>query len=119
MLVLYESSLGYCLIKVKDGNLLSKTPAEQRTALGSDDSNLLKLQSVHRFSDTAAAVEEITAIGEGKISKSLKKFLTEEVAGGSKKSKKDKEEQLVVSDPKLVSAECGRPSSIRLVCRLC
>lgn len=104
MLVLYESSLGYCLIKVKDGNLLSKSPAEQRAALDSDDSNLLKLQSVHRFSDTAAAVEEITAIGEGKISKSLKKFLTEELAGGSKKSKKDKEEQLVVSDPKLGGA---------------
>ena len=109
MLVLYESSMGYCLFRLKDGgNLLAKSGSEQRAALGEgnsskESSNLLKLQSVHRFSDTAAAVEEISAIGEGKISKNLKKFLVEQVQGG-KASKKagGTEEQLVVSDPKLV-----------------
>jgi len=109
MLVLYESSLGYCLFRLKDGgNLLAKSGSEQRAALAgssseSSSSNLLKLQSVHRFSDTAAAVEEISAVGEGKISKNLKKFLVEQVQGG-KAAKKGKEEQLVVSDPKLGGA---------------
>lgn len=110
MLVLYESSMGYCLFRLKDGgNLLAKSGSEQRAALGGEgasskeSSNLLKLQSVHRFSDTAAAVEEISAIGEGKISKNLKKFLVEQVQGGKANKKAGgKEEQLVVSDPKLV-----------------
>jgi hypothetical protein len=118
MLVLYESSLGYCLFRLKDGgNLLAKSGSEQRAALAgssseSSSSNLLKLQSVHRFSDTAAAVEEISAVGEGKISKNLKKFLVEQVQGG-KAAKKGKEEQLVVSDPKLVSASFRRSISSR------
>lgn len=58
MLVLYESSLGYCLFKLSDANLLSKTPSEQRKSF-EDPSNLIKLQSVHRFSgefDPALAV---------------------------------------------------------------
>lgn len=55
----------------------------------------LKLQAIHRFQSTAAAVEDMTSIGEGKISKSLKKFLTDEVAGSLKN------ETLAVSDSKL------------------
>ena len=42
----------------------------------------------------------MTALGEGKISKNLKKFLTEEVSG----NKKLKSEKLVVSEPKLGGA---------------
>lgn len=60
----------------------------------------MKLQAIHRFTSTASAVEDMTAIGEGKISKSLKKFLTDEVSG----NKKLKKEQLVVSEPKLGGA---------------
>lgn len=57
----------------------------------------VKLQAIHRFTSTATAVEDMTAIGEGKVSKSLKKFLTEEVTG----NKKFKNEKLAVSEPKL------------------
>ena len=39
----------------------------------------LKLRALHRFTSTATAVEEITAIQDGKIGKSLKKFLSEEI----------------------------------------
>lgn len=39
----------------------------------------MKLKALHRFTSTATAVEEVTAIQEGKIGKGLKKFLTEEV----------------------------------------
>lgn len=42
----------------------------------------------------------MTSIGEGKVSKSLKKFLTEEVTS----NKKYKNEKLVVSEPKLGGA---------------
>ena len=57
----------------------------------------VKLQAIHRFTSTASAVEDMTAIGEGKLSKSLKKFLTDEVVG----NKKLKSEKLAVSEPKL------------------
>lgn len=56
----------------------------------------LRLQSIHRFKSTADAVEDITAISDGKLSKSLKKFLTEEVQG-----KLAKDDQLIVGDNKL------------------
>lgn len=42
----------------------------------------------------------MTSIGEGKVSKSLKKFLTEEITG----NKKLKDQKLVVSEPKLGGA---------------
>lgn len=41
--------------------------------------NSLKLKALHRFTSTAAAVEDITAMQEGKMSKGLKAFLTEQV----------------------------------------
>ena len=47
-------------------------------------SNSLKLKAIHRFTSTATAVEEITALQEQKVSKSLKKFLSEEVVGKGK-----------------------------------
>lgn len=57
----------------------------------------LKLQAIHRFTSTASAIEDMTAIGEGKVSKTLKKFLTEQVS----ENKKLKSEVIAVSDPKL------------------
>lgn len=59
--------------------------------------NLLKLSAIHRFSSTAEAVEDATALTEGKMSKNLKKFLTDEISGKTK----SKNEELVVVDPKL------------------
>lgn len=62
--------------------------------------NLLKLSAIHRFSSTAEAVEDATALTEGQMSKNLKKFLTEEISS----KKKSKNEDLVVVDPKLGGA---------------
>jgi nucleolar protein 58 len=44
----------------------------------------LKLKAIHRFSSTASAVENITAIQEGKMSKGLKHFLTDEIVNKGK-----------------------------------
>ncbi len=44
----------------------------------------LKLKAIHRFTSTATAVEEITALQETKLSKTLKKFLSDEVVGKGK-----------------------------------
>lgn len=56
----------------------------------------LKLKALHRFTSTATAVEEITAIQESKIGKGLKQFLSEEVVEKGKGK-----EVLVVADAKL------------------
>ncbi|KAI5475582.1 hypothetical protein MNV49_001138 [Pseudohyphozyma bogoriensis] len=99
MLVLFESAVGLCLFKLNDGKLDDKDLHKQFETPESAN-NLLKLQAIHRFTSTATAVEDMTAIGEGKVSKSLKKFLTEEVSG----NKKLKNEKLAVSEPKLGGA---------------
>ena len=100
VLALFETAAGFCLVKVTDAGLLQKPAAEQRSSLEdpAKASNLLKLQAIHQFQSTAEGVEEITALSEGKISKTLKKFLVDEVQGGKKGGK---DEQLIVSDPKL------------------
>ncbi|GAA5874727.1 hypothetical protein JCM3774_004793 [Rhodotorula dairenensis] len=95
MLVLYESAVGFVLFKVAK---LDNPKDAFDTPEGAN--NLVKLQAIHRFTSTASAVEDMTAVGEGKISKTLKKFLTDEIAG----NKKLKKEQLVVSEPKLGGA---------------
>ena len=56
----------------------------------------LKLRALHRFTSTATAVEDITAIQDGKLPKALKKFLSNEVVGKGKGK-----ETLVVTEPKL------------------
>ena len=58
----------------------------------------LKLKALHRFTSTATAVEDITAIQNGKLGKGLKQFLTDEVLGKGKGK-----ESLVVVDPHLGS----------------
>lgn len=58
----------------------------------------LKLKALHRFTSTATAVEDITAIQSGKLGKGLKQFLTDEVLGKGKGK-----ESLVVIDPHLGS----------------
>ncbi|KAJ7590817.1 Nop domain-containing protein [Mycena floridula] len=98
MLVLYETALGYCLFKMsdsaklKDANLLEEFTTPEKA------NKLLKLNAVHRFTSTATAVEDITALQEGKLGPGLKKFLTDEVASKTKK------ETLLVADSHLGSS---------------
>ena len=111
VLVLFESALGYSLFKLTDSGLLqrpehAKAIRESFEAKENGGSNLLKLQAISRFSSTAEGVEEISAIQDGKISKTLKKFLLEAVQDGDKKKKGT--EQLIVSDPKLGSSRPGQ-----------
>jgi nucleolar protein 58 len=56
------------------------------------------LKAIHRFTSTATAVEDITAIQSGKLGKGLKQFLTDEIVDKGKGK-----ESLVVIDPHLGS----------------
>ncbi|GAA96479.1 uncharacterized protein L969DRAFT_103421 [Mixia osmundae IAM 14324] len=106
MLVLYETSLGFCLFRLADNGKLEDKNLWKEFETPEGANNLLKLQSIHRFSSTADAVEDITAISAGKLSKSLKKFLVEEVQDKhvGKKGSATAKETLLVSDPKLGGA---------------
>ncbi|THH20270.1 hypothetical protein EW146_g1052 [Bondarzewia mesenterica] len=96
MLVLYETALGFCLFKLTDSAKLTSPDLYREFETPEKASKLLKLKSLHRFTSTATAVEEITAIQEGKLGKGLKKFLNDEIVekGKGKSS-------LMVVDPKL------------------
>ncbi|GJE84750.1 NOP5NT and Nop domain-containing protein [Phanerochaete sordida] len=96
MLVLYETSLGYCLFKVTDSEKAQSGDVWQEFDTPERANKLLKLKSLHRFTSTATAVEEITAIQEGKLGKGLKQFLSDEIVNKGKGK-----EQLLVADPKL------------------
>jgi len=119
MLVLYETAMGYCLFKVSDTAKIEsadlwkefESPEQANKLYVLHDRSMipgqdliwrhfssLKLKALHRFTSTATAVEDITALQKGKVGKGLKKFLTDEVLGKGKGK-----ESLVVIDPHLCS----------------
>ncbi|KAH7103031.1 Nop-domain-containing protein [Auriculariales sp. MPI-PUGE-AT-0066] len=99
MLVLYETPLGFCLFKVTDAGKLDNADLWKEFETPEQASSLLKLRALHRFTSTASAVEDITALQEGKMSKSLKKFLVAEVVEKGKGK-----ETLAVIDSKLAGS---------------
>ncbi|KAG1780423.1 Nop domain-containing protein [Suillus placidus] len=96
MLVLYETAMGYCLFKLSDSAKLESADLYKSFETPEKATKLLKLKALHRFTSTANAVEDLTAVQEGKLGKGLKKFLTEQVVEKAKRK-----ETLVVIDPKL------------------
>ncbi|KAJ7638388.1 hypothetical protein FB45DRAFT_976588 [Roridomyces roridus] len=96
MLVLYETSLGYCLFKVGDASKLESDDLWKEFETAEKASKLLKLKAIHRFQSTATAVEDITSLQNGKLGKGLKDFLTQEVVDKGKGK-----EALLVIDPHL------------------
>lgn len=96
MLVLYETALGYCLFKVSNEAKLESGDLWKEFQTPEKASKLLKLKAIHRFTSTATAVEDVSAMQEGKLGKGLKKFLTEEVVDKGKAK-----EAMLVVDPKL------------------
>ncbi|KAI0299716.1 Nop domain-containing protein [Multifurca ochricompacta] len=96
MLVLYETAMGFALFKLTDSAKLTDPNLHKEFETPERANELLKLKSLHRFTSTAVAVEEITAIQEGKLGKGLKEFLNKTIVEKGKNK-----EELVVVDPKL------------------
>ncbi|KII96002.1 hypothetical protein PLICRDRAFT_130139 [Plicaturopsis crispa FD-325 SS-3] len=96
MLVLYETSMGYCLFKLSDAAKIESADVRHDFETPEKANKLLKLKAVHRFTSTATAVEDVTALQSGKIGKGLKKFITDEIVDKGKSK-----ETLVVVDPHL------------------
>ncbi|KAJ6021703.1 Nucleolar protein 58 [Penicillium herquei] len=96
LFILHETSAGYALLKAKDKKLFKREqlPEDANTAEGV--TNLFKLKAFQKFDSAAAAVEEATAIIEGKVTPRLASLLD-----GIKDEKKV---SLAVADPKLGNA---------------
>eukprot|EP01084_Bolivina_argentea_P029012 53875_1 len=94
MLVLFETPAGYALFKMSGS---SKDPDELASSLSSADkvASMVKLKAFSAFEGTADAVAATTDVMEGKMGKSLKKFLTKSIV------KKDLKTKLAVADAKL------------------
>ncbi|KAL5636972.1 hypothetical protein ACGC1H_000822 [Rhizoctonia solani] len=99
MLVLYETSLGFCLFKLNDEAKLTAGDVWKDFETPKAANKLLKLKAIHRFTSTAMAVEDISAMQEGKLSKGLKQFLQDQVVDKGKGK-----ESLAVIEPKLGGA---------------
>ncbi|KAG8895926.1 Nucleolar protein 58 [Tulasnella sp. 403] len=131
VLVLYETALGFCLFKMVDEGRLNsdslwkdfESPESAASLcvlfsilhiLAADTLfdravSRLKLKALHRFNSTASAVEEMSAMSEGKLGKGLKQFLTDEVVGKGKGK-----ETLAVVDPKL-GASIAKKLSVKVI----
>lgn len=96
MLVLFETAAGYCLFKVLDsGKVKESGDLSEAFATPDKAGELVKLKDFCPFEDTTQALAGATSIVDGKLDKTLKKFL--------KKSMVEKElkDKLVVSDHRL------------------
>ncbi|KAG9011547.1 Nucleolar protein 58 [Tulasnella sp. JGI-2019a] len=109
VLVLYETSLGFCLFKLTDEGKLNSENLWKDFETPEGANSLLRLKALHRFGSTVTAVEEMTAMTDGKLGTGLKKFLTDEVVGKGKGK-----ESLVVVDPKLATA-ISKKLSIKVI----
>lgn len=103
VLVLFETAVGFCLFRLNSSVAqVGSSDLYKHFSDPTKANGLLSLHAIHRFTSTAEAVEDASEIGQGKMSKSLKKFLTSQV---KEKKTKGAPEQLVVVDPKL--GECS------------
>lgn len=94
MLILTETAAGYALFQAKDKLIKKDVRTELSTAAKTAEA--LKLQAFRKFENTADALDNVTAIIEGKVSPSLASLLSE--------VKDAKKESLVVADAKLGNA---------------
>mgnify|MGYP006095661347 FL=1 len=97
--VLFETPGGFALFKVvKDGKLKDVDSLHKsfQTAEGAD--KMVKLKAFKKFKDTKDAMKSVEKLLNGKVSKTLQKFLEKNIV------QKDIEEELMVADKKLGKA---------------
>ncbi|KAJ3380567.1 Nucleolar protein 58 [Entophlyctis sp. JEL0112] len=99
MLVLFETPAGYALFKMKDDSKLQDPDnISSLFATPEQAAKTIKLKAFSKFENTTDAMSAVTALVEGKLSKSLKKFLSEEL------SELDLKDKLAVGDSKLATS---------------
>merc|ERR1712216_309056 len=96
MLVLLETAAGYGLFKVmNDGKVKNGTDLASEFDTPESASSMVKLAKFSKFTDQEDALAAATALVEGKLDKSLKKFLKKNIVD------KEIKDELIVSDAKV------------------
>ncbi|GMK55867.1 hypothetical protein CspeluHIS016_0209230 [Cutaneotrichosporon spelunceum] len=104
MLVLTETPIGFAVFKLGNDYKLDNKDLWKEFETAEKAGKALKLQALQRFTSTAAAVEDLAAVQDGRLTETLEKFILEAATGGEDKKKKKKvEEMLIVSEPKLAA----------------
>ncbi|ORY33091.1 hypothetical protein BCR39DRAFT_521162 [Naematelia encephala] len=109
MLVLTETPIGFVVFKLSSDAKLDNKDLWKEFETPEGANKALKVQAIQRFTSTASAVEDLSALQDGRLTDSLSKFIVDAMGGageadGEKKKKKKKmEEMLVVSETKLAS----------------
>lgn len=94
--VLFETSGGFALFKVvKDGKLKDVDGLYSNFKSAENAEKVVKLKAFKKFSDTKDAMKSVEKLLQGKVSKTLQKFLEKNII------EKEIEEELMVADKKL------------------
>ncbi|KAI9874300.1 MAG: Nucleolar protein 58 [Pleopsidium flavum] len=96
LFILTETSAGYALLKAKDKKLLKRDDLASETETAEGICSLLKLKDFQKFDSAATALEEVSALVEGKVTPRLASLLDS--------IKDEKKVSLAVADPKLGNA---------------
>jgi len=96
VLVLFETPGGFALFKVvKDGKLKDIDSLHESFATAEGADKMVKLKAFKKFKDTKEAMKSVEKMLQGKVSKTLQKFLEKNIV------QKEIEEELMVADKKL------------------
>ena len=96
VLVLFETPGGFALFKViKDGKLKNIDDLHKSFQTAEGAEAVVKLKAFKKFKDTKDAMKSVEKLLEGKVSKTLQKFLEKNIV------QKDIEEELMIADKKL------------------
>ena len=75
MLLLFETPMGYALFKCNDKKVSQVEDLSSYLASESNVKKLLQVEAVHNFKSTSDAFKSISKLMNGKVPKSLSKFL--------------------------------------------
>jgi nucleolar protein 58 len=99
MYVLFETAGGFALFKVVKDKKLEKIEKLHKEFLNAESAgSVVKLKAFKKFKDTKDAMKAIEKLMEGKMSKSLEKFLEKNMV------QKGIEEELMIADKKLAKS---------------
>eukprot|EP00002_Diphylleia_rotans_P039153 TRINITY_DN900_c0_g1_i2.p1 TRINITY_DN900_c0_g1~~TRINITY_DN900_c0_g1_i2.p1 ORF type:complete len:567 (-),score=190.71 TRINITY_DN900_c0_g1_i2:361-2061(-) len=98
MLVLFETPAGFALFKLlNEGKISQVQDLSKDFATPEAASKIVKLKAFHKFDDTTEALEAATALVDGELGSTLKKFLKKQIVGKDGGAA----ETLAVADAKL------------------
>jgi len=96
LFILTETSAGYAIFKARDKKLLKRDDLAKEAETAAGVSSLMKLKQFRKFDSAASALEEASALTEGKVTPMLANILSD--------LKDEKKISLAVADPKLGNA---------------